>query len=532
MDSGAPSPLPAPGTSPSLWAVLAASPNAIVAADGEGRIRYANDQAIATFGYRLDELVGAPVELLLPPGLAERHARHRTAFTERPVARPMGIGLDLAGRRKDGSSFPVEISLSPIEGPGGRLVFATIVDITARKTAERQLLQAQKLESIGRLAGGIAHDFNNMLFAIRGYTELLELDLGDGPGADPDLPAARASVSAIADAVERAATLTGRLLAFSRQQVLTPAVVGLNEAVGAMEPLVRRLIGEQVELVLRLGARHDRVRLDPSQLDQVLLNLAVNARDAMPRGGRLTIETAETVFDEAYAMEHFEVQPGAYVALIVSDEGVGMDAETRTHVFEPFFTTKGPGKGTGLGLATTYGIVRQAGGHIWLYSEPGIGTSFKIYLPQLDAPVDARPPADDDAAGTRGDAVLVVEDEPSVREVTARLLARAGYRVTAVGTPREALERLAEMAERADRLDVLVSDVVMPGMSGLQLAERVLERHPGVGVVLLSGYTPETLDLDAIQARGARFAAKPVTSQRLIATIGEAKAAAREIAGR
>jgi PAS domain S-box-containing protein len=509
--------------------VLEASPNAIVAIDAEGHIRYVNHQATQTFGYALDELVGAPVELLLPPGLAERHVRHRAAFVARPVARPMGIGMDLAGRRKDGSSFPVEISLSPVDGPGGRLVFATIVDITARKTAERQLLQAQKLESIGRLAGGIAHDFNNMLFAIRGYTELLELDLSDGPDGGPDLEAARSSAHAIGDAVERAATLTARLLAFSRQQVVTPTEVGLIEVVAAMEPLIRRLIGEQVELVLRLSARHDRVRIDPSQLDQVLLNLAVNARDAMPRGGRLTIESAEAVFDEAYAMEHFEVQPGAYVALIVSDEGVGMDPDTRAHVFEPFFTTKGPGKGTGLGLATTYGIVRQAGGHIWLYSELGIGTSFKIYLPQLEAPLGSRAASDDEPATMRGDVVLVVEDEPSVREVTARLLTRAGFRVTAVGTPREALERLAGMA---DRLDVLVSDVVMPGMSGIQLAQRVLDRHPGVGVVLLSGYTPETLDLEAIQARGARFAPKPVTSQRLLATIADARAAAGEAATR
>ena len=241
----------------------------------------------------------------------------------------------------------------------------------------------------------------------------------------------------------------------------------------------------------------------------------------------MTVETAETVFDEPYAMEHFDVSPGSYVTLIVSDEGTGMDAETRTHVFEPFFTTKGPGKGTGLGLATTYGIVRQAGGHIWLYSEPGIGTSFKIYLPQLDAPAADSAQPTEERPGAHADNVLVVEDEPAVREVTARLLSRAGFRVTAVGTPRDALERLAEMA---DRLDVLVTDVVMPGMSGIALAERVQERHPHVGIVLLSGYTPETLDLAAVQARGARFAPKPVTGQRLLATIAEAKAAALEAA--
>jgi PAS domain S-box-containing protein len=523
MDTGAPTPRPG---SPSLYAVLEASPNAIVAVDSEGRIQYVNRQAAITFGHRVDELLGASVEVLLPTGVAQRHVEHRRAFHGRPTARPMGIGLDLAGRRKDGSTFPVEISLSPVDTGEEPLVFATIVDISARKAAERQLLQAQKLESIGRLAGGIAHDFNNMLFAIRGYTELLDLDLGTGPDAVPDLDGARESVRAIEDAAERAAALTGRLLAFSSQQVVTPTVIALNGAVRAMEPLLRRLVSERMELVMRLDAAHDRVRADATQLDQVLLNLVVNARDAMPGGGRITIETAEAVFDEAYSMEHFDVEPGAYVALIVSDDGVGMDAETRAHVFEPFFTTKGPGKGTGLGLATTYGIVRQAGGHIWVYSEPGMGTSFKIYLPQLDGPVagDATP-SEDDARRVRPDSVLVVEDEPTVREVTGRLLMRAGFRVTAVGSPRDALEHIERTG---GRIDVLVSDVVLPGMSGIALAERVLQHHPGMAVVLLSGYTPETLDLEAILARGARFASKPITSNRLLATIAEAKVAARE----
>jgi PAS domain S-box-containing protein len=516
---------------PSLYAVLEAAPNAIVAVDRDGRIDYVNRQATRTFGYTAEELVGRSVEMLLPMGVAERHVRHREGFMAQPTARPMGIGRDLAGLRRDGSAFPVEISLSPVAGPDGLLVFATVVDITQRKAAERQLLQAQKLESIGRLAGGIAHDFNNMLFAIRGYTELLALDLAELPQDMRAVAGASQSMRGIADAAERATALTARLLAFSSQQLVDPVVLGINTTVRAIEPMLRRLVGEHLELRIHLGAVHDRVRADPSQIDQVVLNLVVNARDALPGGGHITIETFEAFFEEAYSMEHFDVDAGPYVGISVSDDGVGMDHETRAHVFEPFFTTKEAGKGTGLGLATTYGIVRQAGGHIWLYSEPGIGTSFKVFLPQYDAvPPEGRPAEAPSPLG-RGETVLVVEDEPSVREVTARLLSRAGYAVVAVPGPREALE---ELQLGMTHVDVLVSDVVMPGMNGMALADRVTERYPDVAVVLLSGYTPETLDLERSLAGGARFASKPVTTQRLLATIREAQevvAARRAVRG-
>jgi PAS domain S-box-containing protein len=499
-------------------AVLDASPNAIVAVDEGGLVVYANPQTARTFGYRPDELLGRPVEALIPERIAAGHARRRAAFTALAVARPMGIGLELAGRRRDGTEFPVEISLSPLDTPTGRRVFATIVDITARKTAEAQLLQAQKLESIGRLAGGIAHDFNNMLFAIRGYAEMLEEDLAPERRAELDPDLAHANAAAITNVVERATLLTTQLLAFGRRGQMSPRVVDLNEATTALVPMLRRLIGEQVHLVLALDDEAGRVRVDPGQLDQILVNLVVNARDAMPDGGRVTIASGNVTFDEPYALEHFDVEPGTYVMLAVSDTGTGMDRETRAHVFEPFFTTKQPGKGTGLGLATIYGIVRQAGGHIWLYSEPGQGTTFKLYLPCVDAPAADEAAPDHGRRASQG-TVLVVEDEAAVRDMTIQVLKRAGWAVVAVASGNEALTLVDT---RAEPFDAVVSDVVMPGMSGIELAERVLDRQPDLRIVLLSGYTAETLDLDRVVARGVRFVSKPLSSRQLIAALAAA----------
>jgi PAS domain S-box-containing protein len=517
------------------WAVVDASPNAILAVDAAGRILYANLRTETMFGHPRDALIGEPVELLVPAHLAGVHVAHRTGFFAHPVVRPMGIGLDLIGRRADGSEFPVEISLSPVFTGDTIQVFASIVDITARKAteaalkaAESQLLQSQKLESIGRLAGGIAHDFNNMLFAIRGYVELLTEDLSVDRRATFDPDDAARSVAVIGEAADRASLLTLQLLAFSRHQVVSPKVLDLNDTVRSVEPMLRRLIGEDVDLTLRLGPALGRVRADPGQMDQILVNLVVNARDAIVDGGTVAIETADIAFDKLDAIAHFDVAPGRYVLLTVSDTGVGMDRESREHIFEPFFTTKDVGKGTGLGLATIYGIVRQAGGHIWLTSEPGRGSTFKLCFPRVDEVIVDEPslPPLEESTGTG--TVLIVEDDPALRDMLTQLIGRAGYRVLVASDGPEAL---ASEAAFADPIDVLVSDVVMPSQSGIDLAARIAERRPDIGIILLSGYMPEVLDLEPALARGARFIAKPVTSSELRGAIREVMAAKRQPPG-
>jgi PAS domain S-box-containing protein len=502
-------------------AVLEASPNAIIAVDHGGRMIYANPQVETTFGYARAELLGQPVELLIPDRVSDRHVTHRSEFMAHPNARPMGIGMDLAGRRKDGSQFPVEISLSPV-GSGGQVeVFATVVDITARKAAEAQLLQAQKLESIGRLAGGIAHDFNNVLFAIRGFGEMLGEDLEPNRRQTFDFEAAAATVDAITTAADRAAGLTLQLLAFSRRQVVSPRDLDLNASVKAIEPMLRRLIEEHIQLEVVLDQEIMAIRADPGQIDQILVNLVVNARDAMPNGGTITIATTTATFDAQDAADHFEAAPGSYVQLAVSDTGTGMDRETREHIFEPFFTTKEVGRGTGLGLATIYGIVRQLGGHIWLYSEPGQGSTFKLYFPQHEAPVEEASPPVHAPASSRTGTIMIVEDEDSVREMTTRLLERAGYRVVSVA---DGVAALTQIAEGSHDIDVVVTDVVLPRMSGVRLAERLIETYPSIGLVLISGFLAETLDLSFVIGQGARFVSKPIASREFLAVVDDAMA--------
>jgi two-component system cell cycle sensor histidine kinase/response regulator CckA len=392
--------------------------------------------------------------------------------------------------------------------------------VAVPKAAEGQLLQAQKLESIGRLAGGIAHDFNNMLFVINGHAEMLDQDLLPERRALLDLDETLRNVRAIREAGDRAATLTAQLLAFSHQQVISLQVLDINAAIDALEPMVRQLIGENMRLIVKLGHAAGHIRADAGQLDQILVNLVVNARDAMPDGGTVTIETGD-VLGTPNAIEHVDVRPGPYVLLAVSDTGIGMDRAMREHIFEPFFTTKELGKGTGLGLATTYGIVHQAGGHIWVSSEPGVGSTFKLYFPRVDAPGTAERPevAATPAVGTG--TVLLVEDEPVVRDMTTQMLTRSGYRMIAVADGAEAAAQLARLDES---IDVLVSDVIMPHMSGIELAELVMDRYPHVGVVMLSGYTAQTLNLERVTSRGATFVPKPVTSGQLVLAVQQARA--------
>jgi two-component system, cell cycle sensor histidine kinase and response regulator CckA len=494
--------------------LLEAAPDAMVVVGQAGDIVLLNLQAEKQFGYRRDELVGQPVTNIIPEGFAERLIADDLRSAAEALAQQMGTGIELTARRKDGTEFPIEIMLSPLESAEGILVTAAIRDISVRKAAENQLLQAQKLESIGRLAGGIAHDFNNMLFAIHGYAELLTQDLATINWATFDPDSALASVNAISDAADRAAALTAQLLSFSRQQVVTMQVIDLNAAVTVIEPMLTQLIGENIRLIVKLDSAAGRIQGDPGQIDQIVVNLVVNARDAMPDGGIVTIETGNATFDERDAIKQVDLTPGAYVLLAVSDTGTGMDRETREHIFEPFFTTKEVGKGTGLGLATSYGIVYQAGGHVSLYSEPGHGSAFKLYFPRVDAAVDKPslvPVIQTVGVGT----VLIVEDEPAVRDMTTQLLQRAGYDVLAVAHGTEAINAAAS----ADRIDVLVTDVVMPGMSGIELAEQMMDRYPAIAVVLLSGYTAETLDLKRVTARGATFVPKPISANQLLQAV-------------
>ncbi len=386
-------------------------------------------------------------------------------------------------------------------------------EIEVREQTESQLRQAQKMEVVGRLTGGVAHDFNNVLTVILGSADLVRHALPEGSPLHQH-------VANIRGAAERAAALTGRLLAFSRRQALQISVVDVNAIVGSVIGMVRRLIGEDIELITRLDPLLHRVRIDPTQLEQVILNLALNARDAMPGGGQLTIETADAELDEAYAQQHAGVAAGLYAMLAVSDTGVGMDDLTRARVFEPFFTTKAPGAGTGLGLATVHAIVRDAGGHIWFYSEAGRGTTFKVYVPRVEdtAEVEKAQPA---ASGLRGgsETVLLVEDDDQIRDLMAHVLERAGYAVPAAS----AGERARELCDsHPGAIHLLLTDVVMPGgLSGPQLAAELSARRRDMRVLYVSGYTEAALVHRGAHDEPPSFLQKPFTPSRLQAKVRE-----------
>jgi signal transduction histidine kinase len=369
---------------------------------------------------------------------------------------------------------------------------------------EEQLRQAQKLEAIGRLAGGISHDFNNLLSVILSY--------GEGMLAAPDLPSGcRADLEEIVKAGERAAALTRQLLAFSRQQVLEPRQLDLNEVLTGFERMLGRLLGEDIDLRLALAPGIGAVHADRGQIEQLVLNLVINARDAMPAGGNLTIETRDVELDEAYANDHFDVVPGPYVLLGVSDTGVGMDRETQAKVFEPFFTTKPPGKGTGLGLSTVFGIVKQSGGSIWIYSEPGRGTTFKIYLPRVRAA--ARDETGARAATPRGsETILLVEDDVQVRAVASRILSRGGWTVLESASAADAV-RIAR--EHPAPIDLLLTDVIMPGMNGRQVADAILAVRPGTRILFMSGYTDDVVLHHGGLEPDVDFVQKPLTPEHL-----------------
>ena len=404
-------------------------------------------------------------------------------------------------------------------GVRGRWVRGVIMDVTERvrleealHAAEDQLRQSQKMEAIGRLAGGIAHDFNNLLSVVLSYSDML---LSAGVVSEPHA----GDLREIHGAAGRAANLTKALLAFSRQQVLEPAVLDLNDVVHRMDKMLRRVIGEDIELRWTADPALGRVRVDPGQIEQVLMNLAVNARDAMPAGGKLTLETANVDLDESYASVHGSVTPGPHVMLAVTDTGAGMSKEVQAKIFEPFFTTKGIGKGTGLGLSTVFGIVRQSGGHIWVYSEPGQGTTFKIYFPRTDQSPEVKARVAGAPATLRGsETLLLVEDDEQLRLVSRTILAKNGYQVLAAASPADALDRCER---ESGHIHLMITDVVMPGMNGLQLATQAAKSRPEMKVLYVSGYTNNTIVHHGVLDEGVAFLQKPITPEALLRKVRE-----------
>jgi PAS domain S-box-containing protein len=633
--------------SPSL---LEAIPDAIIAVDHQGIILQANSQTEVMFGYSRDELIGQRIETLVPDRFREQHRHHRDNFAAQPKARRMGPGLDLWGRRQDGSEFPVEISLSPIPTDDGIVVLGAIRDIsdrvrieeqlrrahqelsdrkdrqlweyqnrlslivdssqdaiigknldgiithwnkgaehiygyvaeevigrpisllapddhqdeipkilqsirnghhvehfetvrvtkdgchlnisisispihnaageivgastiarniTSQKKAEDLLRQSQKMEAIGRLAGGIAHDFNNILGIITMSAELLR----DYVTSD-DLP--KELIGHIRDASKRGSALTRQLLGFSRKQPLQPKLLDLNERLKDVYKLLRPLMGDDVSVQLVPRSEVAFVRADPGQLDQIILNLAVNSRDAMPRGGKFIIETATVEFDDI-VRQHPPMKTGRYVMLAVSDNGTGMSEEIRSRIFEPFFTTKEVGKGTGLGLATVYGIVQQNGGHIWVYSEPGRGTTFKIYLPSANGETGLPAEGEAETELLRGDGttILLVEDDPAIRGLSRRMLEAQGYSVIEAEDGKSALE---QAQSHPGHIDLVLTDVVMRGVSGPELVLRIMESHPETRFLYMSGYTGE-LVVDHGLSEGIALLEKPFSRTSLLSSI-------------
>ncbi len=481
-----------------LAAAIEQSNDSVVITNAKGEIEYVNPAFTALSGYSRKEALGRNPKFL-------KSGKHDQSFYQHLWNTVLGGEIwqgEITNRKRDGSLYTQRTTITPVRDGAREIAnfIAICDDVTERRKLEEQLRQAQKMEAIGQLAGGVAHDFNNLLMVIRGYTELMMDKLG------PD-HILRRNAQHVMQASEQASTLVRQLLAFSRNQVLAPKVLDLNQVVGEVGRMLRRLIGENVRFNVIAGENLGRVKVDPGQIEQVLLNLAVNARDAMPEGGDLIIETSNTVLDGAYARRDGSAETGAYVLLAVSDNGAGMDEETMSRIFEPFFTTKEQGEGTGLGLATVYGIVKQSGGNIFVYSEPGCGTTFKIYLPRVEAELDhaaAKTPAK--SAHRATETVLLVEDEEGVRRVSREFLETRGYTVLEAASGEEALDMIRQ---HQGAIHAVLTDMIMPGMNGRSFVEQLRIQRPEIKVLFMSGYTEKGMSSSDLLVPGSAFLEKP-----------------------
>ena len=485
--------------------IVDSSQDAIIAKDQDGIITNWNKGAEQVYGYTAEEAIGKPITILAPEERRDETmtilARIRTGERVEP--------FETVRVRKDGQRLSVSLSVSPIQSANGDIVGASIIarDVTGQRRAEDMLRQAQKMEAVGRLAGGVSHDFNNILGIVTACCELMRARVSDSSVGQ--------YLDNIQEASKRGSSLTRQLLAFSRRQMtLQPRLLDLNDSLRELAKLLRPLMGDDVQIIQRHGTNHAIIEADPSQLDQVVLNIAVNARDAMPRGGKLILETSIQDFDAALAEQHPPLKPGRYVVLAISDTGIGMDAVTMSKIFDPFFTTKEVGRGTGLGLATVYGIVKHAGGHVLVYSEPNRGTTFKVYFPAADHKLDSAQQSEVQILPPRaqGRTVLLVEDDNLMRSVTKQMLEDHGYKVLEAEDGKSALEHL-----RANgAVDVTLTDVVMRGMSGPELAVKIVNSHPSIKVIYMSGYTGELLDETEGMKLGIPLLEKPFTRAALL----------------
>jgi len=493
--------------------ISASAQDAIIMMDYEGNISYFNKAAEKIFGYTAAEAIGKPLHhLLVPSEFHESFNKGYPRFAQTGQGEIVGKSVEMSALRKGGQEFPIGLSVSSVKIKGKWNAVGILRDITDRKSLEKQLRHSQKMEAVGRLAGGIAHDFNNLLTAITGYAELISMNL------DPRDPLGR-SVEEIKKAGEKASSLTSQLLAFSSNQALQPEIININDSVDNTYKMLQRLIGEDIDLITNLQPNLWRIKSEPGQIEQVIMNLAINARDAMPLGGKLTIATANVHIDDDFTGRPVDVKTGPYIMLTMSDTGQGMDEKTKNLIFEPFFTTKDRDKGSGLGLATVYGIIRKHGGYINVYSELERGSTFNIYLPRIIEDNQTEKPSVSPTEKFRGsETILLVEDDEAVRTVVREILQKTGYNVLETSSAGEAL---LVSEQHTGLIHLMVSDVVMPRMSGPDLAERLESWHPEMKVLYMSGYAGNAIVNNGMSLGGKAFIKKPFTTTALLNKVRE-----------